>query len=808
MWGCRAAAPAPQTVYDQIVREVNHGDLNGALLEVNRASTRYGTTSPEWDWRFRILKAQVLVSQSAPKEALSILRGDLPASLARTDVAVRKVIYESIAHRYAQEFDQSEEKLTDAERLATAAQPQLLCEVFNAKGALEAAEKKYARAEETLRQALTLSQQQNNSRQEASVLVNLALVAINQGHLDEAIDRSHAALQLSRSLDMQSLVGTNLGNLGWAYFQLGDFENALDFYKEGAERSERSGLPGYTAYWFAQVANTYMALNEREAAENLAKRTLERARSMNNAQTITECLNTLAEITLRTNRLDEAEKYNEEALEWEKKGLDHFGTLESLLLSGRIETRREHFEKAAELFGHIMQDRSAETPLRWEAHARLAELYNAKGLAAEAEKEYRKSIDTIELARGAIERDDLRLSYLSSGIEFYAAYIDFLIDHQRPLDALMVAELSRARTLTEGLSTDTRSVPLSLPTVHRRQLAQRFHATLLFYWLGQKHSYLWVNTPSKTTCFTLPPAIEIDRVVKRYREALLGTRDVLETANVDGNMLYAMLVEPAKKLISEGSRIILLPDGSLYGLNFETLIAPEPKPHYWIEDVTLTTASSLTLLAAANVQSAPKEGNLLLVGNAAQFTPEFPLLRQAEAEIKRVEQYFPVSRREVLTGPQATRTAFLASQPGKFAYMHFVTHGTASRAHPLDSAVILSPEGETSKLYARDIVKHRLNAYLVTVSACNGSGTRAYSGEGLVGLSWAFLRAGAHNVIGALWEVSDASTPQLMDKLYGELVRGQDPASALRAAKLALLHSGSVYQKPFYWAPFQLYTGS
>ncbi len=63
------------------------------------------------------------------------------------------------------------------------------------------------------------------------------------------------------------------------------------------------------------------------------------------------------------------------------------------------------------------------------------------------------------------------------------------------------------------------------------------------------------------------------------------------------------------------------------------------------------------------------------------------------------------------------------------------------------------------------------------------AGTRAYSGEGLVGLSWAFLRAGAHNVVAALWEVSDASTPQLMDRLYRELSQEQDPASALRESR-------------------------
>jgi CHAT domain-containing protein len=178
--------------------------------------------------------------------------------------------------------------------------------------------------------------------------------------------------------------------------------------------------------------------------------------------------------------------------------------------------------------------------------------------------------------------------------------------------------------------------------------------------------------------------------------------------------------------------------------------------------------------------------------------------------MQKIERYFPVSNRKVLEGQQATPSAYLSSNPERFAYLHFVTHGTASHTRPLESAVILSREGDSYKLYARDIVQHRLNANLVIISACNGAGTRAYSGEGLVGLSWAFLRAGAHNVIGALWEVSDASTPQLMDTLYGELSRGKDPATALRDAKLSMLraNSNTVFKKPYYWAPFQLYVGS
>jgi CHAT domain-containing protein len=96
---------------------------------------------------------------------------------------------------------------------------------------------------------------------------------------------------------------------------------------------------------------------------------------------------------------------------------------------------------------------------------------------------------------------------------------------------------------------------------------------------------------------------------------------------------------------------------------------------------------------------------------------------------------------------------------------------------------------------------------LVTISACDSAGSKIYSSEGLVGLSWAFLRAGAQNVIAALWEVNDASTPQMMNQMYSAIAAGEEPASALRTAKLALLRSQSVYRRPFYWAPFVLYQG-
>jgi CHAT domain-containing protein len=179
--------------------------------------------------------------------------------------------------------------------------------------------------------------------------------------------------------------------------------------------------------------------------------------------------------------------------------------------------------------------------------------------------------------------------------------------------------------------------------------------------------------------------------------------------------------------------------------------------------------------------------------------------------MQRVEQHFSPQGQTVLGQARAVPAAYAMSGPDQYRYIHFVAHGTASRSSPLDSAVILSPapkNPEDFKLYARDIVHHPLHARLVTISACYGSGLRSYVGEGLVGLAWAFLRAGAHGVIAALWQADDAATPLLMDRLYGELEAGRTPDEALRTAKLTLIHSSSVYRKPFYWGAFQLYAGS
>jgi tetratricopeptide (TPR) repeat protein len=242
--GCNSAT-SRQALHDRVLQEIQHGDLVHAFRDADQGCLRYGPSSEEWEWRFRVLKAYVLVAQSNADDGLALLQGSFPQYLSQTDIAVRKLMIEGIAHRINQNFGECQRKLSRAQQIAETSQRQMLADVLNARGALEFDKKEYSFAESTYLQALTLAREAHNARQETSSLGNLARVAIVQGHFSDGIDQSQVALQLGRSMGMHSLEATLLGNLGWCYFQLGDFENALLFFTPAAEASQRIGLTGY-----------------------------------------------------------------------------------------------------------------------------------------------------------------------------------------------------------------------------------------------------------------------------------------------------------------------------------------------------------------------------------------------------------------------------------------------------------------------------------------------------------------------------------------------------------------------------------
>src|SRR3984885_13693951 len=197
----------------------------------------------------------------------------------------------------------------------------------------------------------------------------------------------------------------------------------------------------------------------------------------------------------------------------------------------------------------------------------------------------------------------------------------------------------------------------------------------------------------KSLCFRLPPSEEIKTRVERYRKAIIDQRESSQIASDDGAVLYRILVEPAKDLLPkdpQNGKVFIVPDGSLNSLNFETLLVSEPQPHYWIEDVTLSSASSFWMLKAFHAAHRKGTGNLLLFGDAIAPNDDFPPLPKAAIEMESIKKHFPPSQEQLFSRDQASPPAYLASKPERFSYIHFVAHGTASRLSPLDSAIVLS----------------------------------------------------------------------------------------------------------------------
>ena len=407
-----------------------------------------------------------------------------------------------------------------------------------------------------------------------AALGSLGNAAMAQEHFDAAIDWYKKALKLAQSIGMQSSVARALGSMGWSSFQLGDFEGALLHYREGAELSERSGLVADRIYWLTGVAESQFALRNYAAAEDVLQQAYGLAKKQDDKRILVECLNDLSVVTLGTGRVELAQKYNQDALDIERAGLDLSGVLDTKMLTARISSARREFEAAERLFEEIINDSKSDQASRWEAQAHLANMYEDEKLPSKAEKEFTQSLQTIQAARASIHEEEFRLSFLSSSISFYGDYVDFLISQGRPDDALRVAERIRAGTLEEGLRGVEKAATSAAGKFRPEEIARHTGATLLFYWLGQRHSYLWTITQTKRACLTLPPVAEIDPLVKSYREAVAKEKDVAETDGALAERLYAMLVAPAQKFIVPNSRVVLLPDGSLYSLNFETLIVP------------------------------------------------------------------------------------------------------------------------------------------------------------------------------------------------------------------------------------------
>ena len=801
----------PQTEFDRIHQAFVHGDLLRAQEDSEKAYQFYAERNPLWAWKFRILHARVLSWRGLNDRILLVLSAELPLALRSTDLDFQKQGLEGLAFAHLHRYKEAEDRLNLATQTCTARNCEVLGELLADRGFLEVERENYSRARELFQEVLTQARQRNDRFLEARALLQISYASLQQEHFDESIDWSTQAQRAGQAIGARPVVMNSQGNLGWAYYKIGDSESARNLFRDSSEKAHELGTVVDEVRWLTAAGYVYVDQGNFDIAKDAYQKALQLAAEINSKEEVLNAQISLAFVNVLTGKLDLARQYSEQAIASARVDGNRVDELYPLFAKGQVTARQGSAPEAAAIFSEVANDPKVDPSLKWEAQHELANLYADQHQASKAQAAYRTTLTTFETARSSIQHEEVKLPFLSNASSLYEDYVRFLLSQGKTAEALSVADHARARTLAEGLGQLRKTDSVLPAALDAQRIARQAGGPILYYFLGNQQSYLWVITSEKTSLLQLPPAPEIDAAVRRYRKALETPKDLAESQNADGLALYSMLVQSSHLVLPKAAKVFVIPDGSLNALNFEALLAPDPKPHYWIEDVTIANASSLRLLERSHSKNQPGARRLLLVGNPIPSSREYGTLPQAAVEMSNIAKRFPERDQRVLAQAEATPAAYLAGKPEQFNYIHFVAHGTASRLSPLDSAIVLSkagPEEDTFRLYARDIIRYPLRADLVTISSCYGAGSRAYSGEGLVGLSWAFLRAGAHNVIGALWDVSDASTPRLMDEMYAELQSGKSPEEALRLAKLSLLHSADSFRRPFYWAPFQLYTGS
>jgi CHAT domain-containing protein len=815
--GCRRAGEEPAALFAAAYADYVHGSLDLAREKAERARRSVATGGRGqalWESKFLLLEAEVLLKLNHPAEALGLLTGE-HAMPPGGDPAVKWTLLCSQAHYYLGQMQDADRELRAARRLAETAHSALMGDVLAAEGLVELDAGHLERAAEDFTQSLAIAREHGDSLLQASDLVNSSYVSLQSGHYDEAVASAQRAVAFARNIRARKQLQRGLGNLGSAYDDLGDFEAALGNFQEAERQAHDLGMTGSRVIWLQDAGLAAYQLGRLDEARRYDEEALEVASTLPAGKATDQIANIEANLALllcAQGRYDQAKAFSDRAEFAARASTDDQVIAYPIFLQGLIAARQGRAE--AERLLEDARKRTPDPETRMEIENTLANFYAGRHQAAQAELWYRRSIETFERNRASVHEETLRMSSFAYGDAVYRDYADFLIAARRPDEALAVLDRSRARTLDEGLGVASgASNPVRAGAPDVRAVARRLGATLLFYSLGPQASHLWAVTDRETRLFTLPARKDIKALLAEHNQAIQRSLDPLRTQDRAAAALYEALVRPAAALLRADPKVYVIPDGDLHALNFETLLAPGAEgPHYWIEDATVTMSSSIRILARPTAQTAaaaPRD--LLLIGDPLPSGGGFEALPNAAAEIERIQAHFTDRDRIVLTRAHAVPAAYTSSAPDQFRYIHFVAHGVASRLSPLDSAVVLSPAVPNAadfKLYARDVVQHPLNADLVTISACNGSGLRTYAGEGLVGLAWAFLRAGSHNVIGALWSADDAATPQLMDRLYAELAAGHSPDAALRTAKLEILHSTGVYRKPLYWGVFQLYAGA
>ncbi|TPN87623.1 CHAT domain-containing protein [Aquimarina algicola] len=316
---------------------------------------------------------------------------------------------------------------------------------------------------------------------------------------------------------------------------------------------------------------------------------------------------------------------------------------------------------------------------------------------------------------------------------------------------------------------------------------------------------------------------ELTKKIEAFRSQVIE-KD-LQQYKQQAHELYTTLFKPILDQL-KGDQLLIIPDGSLWHLNFDLLLTQKPTSNnpadlpYLLREYAISYGNSVNLLFSENTTTSTDVSKLqeCLAFSFSDSTQVVDAPTMTLATLRDTGDDLPGTRAEIRAiseiidgeyyyGSQAIEKNF-KDKASQYNILHLALHGEVDNEHPENSKLYFTKSKDTLEdnlLYSHELFAMDIPAELTVLSACNTGSGKIAKGEGIMSLGSAFQYAGSKSLLLTNWSVSDRTTPELMQYFYKNLKEGMNKSKALQQAKLTYIKEADIHSRdPFYWGSFYL----
>lgn len=334
--------------------------------------------------------------------------------------------------------------------------------------------------------------------------------------------------------------------------------------------------------------------------------------------------------------------------------------------------------------------------------------------------------------------------------------------------------------------------PVNIPDLQKK--LDQLSAALVF-WISDDKIIIWLVKSSEVSSTTVQvDRTTLSRLIEETRKAIESNAS--EKYNNGLSLLYRYLVQPFDGGLHGIKNLLVIPNGALHFIPFQAL--RDNGGNYLVNRFNLIYAPSAGIYILCRDRSVSKGSGFMGLALADVSVGGKQGLPGTGDEVRNILKQFPQGLSAI--GNECTET-FAKHNAGKYDFIHFATHGSYNFMQPLYSCLLFPPSADDDgRLNVFEVLEMKLNAKLVTLSACETGLGNINQGDELIGLSRSFLFAGSSAVVVSLWAVADYPTSMLMSAFYSYL-KNHPVEEALTLAQRDVM---KVYPQPLYWSPFIL----